>query len=559
MVDVSQKSGTALRTVAKGAVITAMTTQSKTANVDPVVASAEVTDPGTDPDPGANSFPSQLQSVTTQTAPDGTRQQLVLVPGRFLASADGTAGTQELMTGLHVSVLYSSGTDYTAPTQQASATITGTTAKFTVQTTGGAGRVAVLWNQANTATWQDAELTDPGATGTFTGSVTLTATGGPLQFFSQAVDPSGNVSVASGKGAGLVSSTPSTYAFATTGPSTPSGWFNGPATLTVASSQPSVPFDISVDGAAPQPYIGPIVIGAEGTHAVSITGSDGGQATTTVKVDSKLPTVGFATMPPTNTTFNVGAAVPIAYQCADAVPGSGIASCTGPTLPASLDTATPTAPGVPRVLTVIAKDAAGHTVTGTYRYSVVQTVVPGAPVVNAGPDLNYGVGTQRTISASFTDALPGGGPYTYRLDPGDGRGYSLPVTKTKAGAITVKVTYAKVGTFTASLTVCDATSRCGTDRLVLSSHALVRTACVVAPAKATQPWKTTITVTNSNTAAVAVALGTSNVMTNATASPATKFPVGAKTFSYTFTNSAQPLTWTLLGAVLTVRTTGPRC
>jgi PKD repeat protein len=191
---------------AHDALITELTTSQS--DVDPAIASAN---PGGDPveEPGefsTGSFPSSFARVSTYDSPDGTRQDVVLVPAQLESTTDPVTGavtaTQQLFEHTGVKVFYSNSNDHTRPTI-ATATLTrsGGTATFTVNASDDAGpvkRVLVLYRAGGSGAWTPLDLTSNGS-GTWTGSASVSASSS-LRWIAQAVDGAGNVAVSTNRG-----------------------------------------------------------------------------------------------------------------------------------------------------------------------------------------------------------------------------------------------------------------------------------------------------------------------------------------------------------------------
>ena len=130
------------------------------------------------------------------------RTQLVVTPGQFRASGvvSPTTGTERLYNSLQFDVYRApfSDTDFVAPSiWQVQAFGIGGTVTFNVLVTDDSGqvpRVVLLYRLVGTKAWTKAELNYDPATQRAT--KTVTGLNGPIEYFAQAVDPSGNVALA---------------------------------------------------------------------------------------------------------------------------------------------------------------------------------------------------------------------------------------------------------------------------------------------------------------------------------------------------------------------------
>lgn len=164
--------------------------------------------------PGSVVFPQTFAAVTTFTDPAGVpgqlgidqRQQLVLSPGQY--RSDGIpdpagVGVQTLFSGMNVSVLYSTSTDYTPPSvRETTAELVGNTASLTVRTDDpNTSRAVALVRLEPSGQWIAVELVGAGTN--LSASFTLPVGASSFSFIAQIVDEAGNVAVATGRGAGV--------------------------------------------------------------------------------------------------------------------------------------------------------------------------------------------------------------------------------------------------------------------------------------------------------------------------------------------------------------------
>jgi len=207
---------------------------------------------------------------------------------------------------------------------------------------------------------------------------------------------------------------------------------------------------------------------AAGSYTVSlrVTDNQGAQSTTT----SKTVTVTAPNQPPTaNFTFSCSA-LSCNFTSTSSDPDGSIASYSW----TFGDGATSTAQNPSHVY------AAGGTYTASLRVtdnqgaqstttskSVTVTAPNSPPVVNAGPDQTAVTGLLYSSTQSFSDAN-GNGPWSYRIDWGDGSVSTG--TRTTQGSFTVGHTYAILlpRSFTITVRVTDAAGATGSDTKVVS-------------------------------------------------------------------------------------------
>ena len=200
----------------------------------------------------------------------------------------------------------------------------------------GVKRVLVLYRDGS-GVWKSIEMSH--GTSRWSGAGTLV--GSSVEWFIQAVDAAGNVSVTSNKALLQSVETPpptgNIQAIAT-GPQT-NGWFTDTVSVTI-SGAPDIEY--SLDHAEFTPGTS-LSVNGTGVHPLDFQGSDGSHGSLPIPIDVSNPTV------TVNATYGFGA---VAHAvCADS--GSGIASCS---VPDPLDTTTA---GLHQI-TVSAEDRAGH-------------------------------------------------------------------------------------------------------------------------------------------------------------------------------------------------------
>jgi Domain of unknown function DUF11/WD40-like Beta Propeller Repeat/VHL beta domain len=313
-------------------------------------------------------FPSKIQSIRTFADPRGQRQRLVLVVGQFAsdpAAAPGI-GRQRNFTSLGSRVYYAppGATDFTAAQfGLVQGSHVGTQAAFSVHVSDPGGgpvkRVLVAFHDGNT--WKFVDLAPTAGDATlWTGGAASTTT--DPEFFVQAVDGAGNVSVTSFKGRYYETTPPQPPPAGVTvtlaGTRGDNGWFTSPVVATATGPDGLA---VSLDGDA---FAGTTRnVNADGLHTFAVRSGDQTGAVD-VPVDTSSPTVS-VTAPAEGAVLAFGSGTKAAFTCADT--GSGVASCVGSVASGTDLTKTLGA----RTLTVTAKDFAGHTTTVVRHFTVV--------------------------------------------------------------------------------------------------------------------------------------------------------------------------------------------
>jgi hypothetical protein len=359
--------------VAHGALLTALTSTDET-NFD--AAFSRVVDDFSAFTPelvGDVSYPTKLQSIASLATPTGTRQRLVLFSGQF--RSDSTfrpqgVGVQRRFTALSGNVFYTAPnvTDFTPPSfGPVEVTKAGTTVGFAVDVTdnvGGASgvkRVLVLYKDSS-GIWKSIEMSH-GSSPRWSGAGQLS--GDAAEWFMQAVDAAGNISVTSNKAIlkSVLTPPPTGNIEAhASGPQT-NGWFTGTVSVTI-SGAPDITY--SLDGA---PFTPGASLSVDGTavHSLDFQGSDGSHGSLAIPIDVSDPTV------TVNATYGFGS---VAHAiCADS--GSGIDTCT---VPDPLDTSSPGT----KTIHAHAVDRAGHIFDRDLTYQVTAFSFTGffSPIMN---------------------------------------------------------------------------------------------------------------------------------------------------------------------------------
>ncbi|MEO6570787.1 MAG: Ig-like domain-containing protein, partial [Ilumatobacteraceae bacterium] len=464
---------------AHGAVVSGLITGAVVPGFDAAFSRPTLDNAAGEPEPvnSVAAFPTRLAGVTTASdeqgpvGPDGItqRQHLVLIPGQFSSTATDVPGrgTQVLFDQMSGDVYYSPSTDWTAPkVGQVVLSRSGgdTTAIVSVDASDDSGihRVIALYQAGGD--WRSVDLAP--APGTFAGVLAVPASvvNEQIRVVVQVVDGAGNVSWASNKGPGFSPTPPPPPApVVTVTPVVPaSGWFGTAPQITITGN-PSVTFDVSIDGGPKVTYFGPFTpVGlADGSHVVEAIGSDGSSAFVTVRVDTTPPEIGVALAPAANSAGWHNATVTATFACTDAA--SGITSCSAPT-------STGTSEGTDLPITGTATDLVGLTTTLSRTIKVDRTA-PTVPVLTLDP-ANPTVDQATTLTAMTSDALSGlvGGEWWIGADPGQGNATPLNISSASLSALIPAIVAA--GHYTVSARAIDAAgnwSATGTTTLTVTS------------------------------------------------------------------------------------------
>ena len=243
-------------------------------------------------------FPSALQSVSRFTSPTGPRDQAVLVPGQFIGVPDHPTGggTQRLFTSTTARALYApiAGPgvgDVQTPRIVRSEAVLDDLGRLTfrvrVDDAGTLVFVNALFTDAgHPGEWQALRLVRQ-ADGTFAETTSIASTVVDVDFIVQAVDAGGNVATSTNKGALFRSVPLGPPSITVNGPLGPSGWYTGPATVTVSPHPTGGVVAVTVNG---QTATAPITLTADGAYEIVATTTPGGPSTSaTVRVDAGAP------------------------------------------------------------------------------------------------------------------------------------------------------------------------------------------------------------------------------------------------------------------------------
>ncbi len=384
-IDVTQGGGL----VAHGALITNLTS-TDVPDFGPLIARPTVDLADNEPEPiTTGQFPSQLQTVSRFATTAGERDQLVIVPGQFRATAPDI-GIQRLFTTVETQVLYSpaSVVDFSPPLIRSASAVEisdGVTFEVDVEDAEGAVvRVLVLFHAAgDSGEWTAVDLIDQGA-GRWSGAVA--APPGMKEYYVQALDDAGNAAVSANK-AELFLSEPEEMPgdLITLSGDLVEGWFAPAATVElVIPANGIVAYDL--DSAGLVEYTGAFQVAGDGVHTLTALASDGTTDFATIPIDTLPPDV---TSPIDGATFATGAFVPVSFTCLDA--GSGIESCVG-----SLAPGDPLPTQSAGSFTVTATDRTGKVTVATISWTVGDTP---AAVINEDLD-EVTEGSALTFTAS---------------------------------------------------------------------------------------------------------------------------------------------------------------
>ncbi len=369
------------------------------------------------------------------------RQNLNLIVGQY----DAPNNIQRLFSDIETEVFYlpadSPLANDTTPLviERVQATVLDDSVGFIVDLDddAAAAKVVVLYRPDGSSQWQRADLVS-GSPWSGGGPVPSGTT--EVEYFVQAVKPSGLVSVSSSKGVfhratpePTVDNTPElTVDLAGT---SLGAWYT--STVDVDVSGQGVPFEVTLDGS---PVGNSFSIVDDGVHIVDVIDAAGLLSRFVVPIDKTSPEIGIS-LP---ATIEQGDELVLAYECRDA--GSGVASCSGPAEPGTLlDTSTPGAYSV----TVTAVDEAGNPATSVTAAYVVQGLVEAAIDLTVAPSV---APVGETVTASVT-ALEGTVTETI-IDWGDGStNNALTHQYTEPGIYTVEASTTMADGQTATATV----------------------------------------------------------------------------------------------------------
>ena len=329
----------------------------------------------TAPEPvfGDSVFPTKIQTVETYADPRGQRQRLVLVAGQFAGdpSLAPGRGRQRNFTQIGARVYYAppGATDFT-PAQfgLVQGAQIGTQAAFSVHASdvGGTGvkRVVVAYHDG--ANWKFVDLQQSAS------DPTLWTGGGPSatvdpEFFVQAVDGAGNVSVTSYKGRYYLAPPPPTQtgglAWSFAGTPGLNGWFTSNVTATVTGPAGTT---LDLDG-GPFGVASPLAVAGDGVHLSASASrmrsrtSRSGSTGRARRSPSRARSTAARCRSPAARCFasRVPTPDPVLTSCAATLNGNPVAN--GADISTSVGAKT---------VVVTAKDAAGNTSTKTISFQV---------------------------------------------------------------------------------------------------------------------------------------------------------------------------------------------
>jgi hypothetical protein len=360
---------------AHGVVIDSLTSTDVN-NVDPSIATPTIDLSANEPEAGTTSsvFPSSLQAISHIPTPAGERDELVLMPGQFLANEDDPSGhgTQRLFSNIKGTVFRSNSTDFDAPqVRSVIATELVNAVRIDVATPStDAVAAKALFRYGNDAggvdpVWRAVDLT--AVPGGF--SFTVTPTTGMNKVVDLRVqirDAAGNVGLSSNKGPGYRSEVNYDNGAAPTLVASPgiptSGFTAGSPTFTLEGGGL---YEVQDNGGPWTAYTGPFTVATEGPHSLvaRAAGSDATTAPVQFTNDVTPPSITI-TAPVDNASYAQGSVPAAAFTCTDTAAGSGIGP-GGCVAAAPLDTTLGA-----HTFTVNATDRSGRTASKSVRYTV---------------------------------------------------------------------------------------------------------------------------------------------------------------------------------------------
>jgi hypothetical protein len=294
------------------------------------------------------------------------------------------------------------------------------------------------WDVASTA-----YSVDGGAAQTYTAPFALSSDGShQLAFWS--TDKAGNAEAKNTATIKIDQVAPTTSATLAP-PANGAGWITSAATVTLTASDQGNGSGVAatyyaLDGAACAPgalagcasYAGPISIATDGAHILTFFSQDNAGNFDTaqhlsLQIDATPPTITGAASPAANANGWNNSDVTVSFTCADAPPGSGVATCSGPT--------TLSGEGAGQSASGTATDTAGNTASATVGGINIDKTAP--TVSYSGNAGTYGIAQTMNITCASSDALSGVASDTCENLSGPAYAYA-PGTNTFAATATDK-------------------------------------------------------------------------------------------------------------------------
>ena len=339
---------------------------------------------------GDASFPDLLQTVTSYRSANGDRDQLVVVPGRFLTTgtANGkTVGTMRRYTSVQSTVEYSPSSAFVPPSILAtSGIVVGSTAMFTatvLPATAETVKAVLAIYKDGSGVWKTLRLLPTATANLYAAPVVIT--GSTAEYFVEAADSDGNVGYLMNKAflfsAAAPPAGPAGLTVTVSGQPAPAGngWLSaGSVTISGGTN-----VQWSLDSGPLTNYTSAIPVGGDGIHTVSYSGIDAPtgnpvSGTAIVPIDGHGPTV--TTNPPANSVFTLRQPANLVVGCVDSV--SAVATCTP--APGPLDTSTPG----PHTVSIRSTDGAGNVTAFALAYTVAYTFIGFLNGVSNPPAVN---------------------------------------------------------------------------------------------------------------------------------------------------------------------------
>jgi predicted outer membrane repeat protein len=272
--------------------------------------------------PGDGSFPSTLQRVTTDGAGS---QRLLVAAGQFQSDPEAAgSGRQRLFTAID-GELYEAGTNSDGVGPQllrVDATQRTDAVDFEVQADVTATRVVVVYQLGFNGAWRSVDLSR-GSDGIW--KQTLSTTQGlTLEFFVQAVDSDGDVSITNNKVENFFSAEPAPstgITIALSEATGDNGFYGGPVTVTI-ESEADAAIEYFVDEIGPAPYAIPFVVTGDGGRVVFARDATGAREFVYFEIDTTGPVISSTVSPAANEAgFHNVASVSVSFDAVDELAG----------------------------------------------------------------------------------------------------------------------------------------------------------------------------------------------------------------------------------------------
>ncbi len=405
--------------------------------------------------PADGSFPSRLQRITTDA--DGS-QRLLVAAGQFQADAAMPGSGRQRNYSSIRGQLYTAGpgSDGFGPrfaSVEGNAGVNNNNVVFfQIETSDPAKRVVVVYRIVGTNTWRSIDLANAHGN-VWLGGVPVTA-GQIVEFFGEAVDAAGDVSITNNKVTNFFSAPAAVdghLTIAVTNGTASDGYYRTPVGITISNISGTAQY--SIDGGPFTTYNGTFTVSGDGGHVVFAQDGSGAQLLYVV-IDASAPILSAQRFP--DAEWTAGSST--VFLDATDVGQSGVRSITyslsgattaGPTTTLGNELSISiTAPGQTTV-TAYATDIAGNQsapISITVKIDVTNPVM-GTPTVSPAPTNGWNRGPT-TVGFTATDTGSGVASITYSASGAA----SIAPTTVPASAASATVSAEGVTTVTAFAT-----------------------------------------------------------------------------------------------------------